>query len=552
MGRRIRWLGVVLIVCFGLILVQLTNIQFHRAAALKASTYNPRNSSARYDNLRGDILAADGTVLAQSVPAKAGAYKYQRVYPGGALYGEVVGYDSALWGTFGVEDTYNSQLSKHTQPATTIGQLLSPPGPTTDNVTLTIQPKLQQAAQTALNNIVSASGNKDGAVVAIDPTTGAVEAMYSSPSFDPTPLVSPFATVEDLGRLAQDKPDAEGFTARQPLSYGAIFFPGSTFKVITTSAVYDLKPALANYSFPTAPCISLPNSNKLLCNDGSSPATADPCGGNMSAMLPASCDPGYGELGLMLGGALLNQQAEAFGYNQVPPLDLPGVVASYFPSVADFSLCSAPSCVGPPGAALSAIGQEEVRVSALQNALVAAGIADGGVVMTPHVMAEIRQSNNGQLVTTYQPKPWVRATSQSTAAEVTVLMQAVATRGTATGRLTPSLNAAVKTGTAQTGLPDVYANTDDWMIGFAPANDPKIAVAVAVPYQQNISQGASVAGPIMNCMLTTALDVTDLEGVPSSCPAPAPAAPPTTAAPTHHDDGGQTVIRWLSRPTGAA
>ena len=532
MGRRIRWLGVVLILCFGLILLQLTNIQFHRAAALASSPYNLRNSADRFDNLRGDILAADGTVLAQSVPAKTGSYKYQRVYPGGALYGEVVGYDSALWGTFGVEDTYNTQLSKHAQSVTTIGQLLSPPAPTTDNVTLTIQPKLQQAAQTALNNIVSASGNKDGAVVALDPTTGAVEAMYSSPSFDPTPLVSPYSTVEDLGRLAQDKPDAEGFNARVPLSYGAIFFPGSTSKVITTSAVYDLKPALANYSFPTAPCISLPNSNKMLCNDGTTPANSSPCGGNMSAMLPASCDPGYGQIGLMLGGALLNQQAQAFGYNKVPPLDLPDVAASYFPSVADFTLCSAPSCVGPPGAALAAIGQENVRASALQNALVAAGIADGGVVMTPHVMAEIRQSDNGQLVTTYQPKPWLRATTQSTAAEVTVLMQAVATRGTAAGRLTPSLNAAVKTGTAQTGLLNVLTNTDDWMIGFAPANDPKIAVAVVVPYQQNISQGATVAGPIMNCMLTTALDVTNLEGVASACPAPVTAASSTTTTTT--------------------
>jgi peptidoglycan glycosyltransferase len=529
-GRRIRWLGIVLILCFGLILVQLTNIQFHRAAALSASQYNPRNSSAHTDNLRGDIFAADGTILAQSVPATAGAYKYQRVYPQGALYGEVVGYDSVQWGTFGVEQTYNTQLSKHTQPATTIGQLLSPPPPTTDNVTLTIQPKLQQAAQTALNNIDSAVGYKDGAVVAIDPTTGAVEAMYSNPSFDPTPLVSPYIKIENAGRAAQSAVDAEGFSARQPISYSEIFPPGSTFKVITTSTVFDLKPALANYSFPTAPCISLPNSNKLLCNDGSTPATADPCGGNMSAMLPASCDPGYGQLGLLLGGTLLNQQAEAFGYNQVPPIDLPDVVASNFPSVADFGLCA--TCVGPPGVAYSAIGQEDVAASALQNALVASGIADGGVVMTPHVMAEIRQADNGQLVTTYQPKPWLRATTQATAAEVTVLMQAVATRGTAAGRLSPGLNAAVKTGTAQTGRTDAAANTDDWMIGFAPANDPKIAVAVVVPYQEISTSGAEVAGPIMNCMLTTALDLTDLGGVGSACPAPAPAATPTTSSPT--------------------
>jgi peptidoglycan glycosyltransferase len=508
-------LGVVLILCFALILLQLTNIQFHRAAALANSAGNPRNAFKVYDNLRGDILASDGTtVLAQSVRSTQGLYKYQRIYPGKNLYSEVVGYDSFLYGTAGVEYQYNQQLSKHNQPASSLSDLLSPPPPSTDNVTLTLVPKLQQAAQTALSNIVSS--NKDGAVVALNPTTGAVLAMYSTPSFDPNSLASPMASIENLGRLAQSTKDAEGFSARQPISYSEIFFPGSTSKVVTSSAVYDLKPTLASFNYPDDQkdsCLTLPHSDKILCNDGTTPDNSSACGGTMVTMLPQSCDPGYGALGIQLGGPLLAEQAAAFGYNQVPPIDLPFVVASHFPTAADFSRTL------EPGVAYASIGQQDVQASALQNAMIAAAIANGGVVMTPHVMAQIRQQN-GQLVTTYQPKPWLRATTQQTAAQVTSLMQSVATAGTASGRLTPSLNAAVKTGTAQTGRTDPTSNTDDWMIGFAPANDPQVAVAVVVPYQEVSTSGAEVAGPIMNCMLTTALGVTDLQGVGSACPPP--------------------------------
>ena len=505
MGRRVRWLGLAMILCFTLVLAQLVNIQFRQASALDKKPDNPGNLADRFDNQRGDILAADGTVLAKSVPSTTGSYHYQRVYPTTpngalpALFSGVVGYSSILYGTSGVEYEYNDYLVPHSQPAQSLSQLLSPPPKTTDNVTLTIQPYLQQVAQQAVAQIPDA--NRDAAVVALNPRTGAVLAMYSNPNFDPNPLAAPDAKTQNAARYVDLTPDGEGFVPLVPLATQDRFFPGSTAKVITSSAVYDLKPSLIDFNYPNDPqdaCLKLPNSPKTLCNDGTDLSNSTPCGGTMVQMLPASCDPGYGALGLQLTG-LLTQQAQLFGYNSVPPIDLPSVISSSYPAADQISGSS------QAFAALTAIGQYNVQATALQNAMVAAGIANAGVVMTPHVMAQIRQSD-GTLVKTYTPTPYRRAVSAQTAAQVTSLMQSVAISGTAAGIFPSSLNVAVKTGTAQTSdtaAPSV-ANVD-WMIGFAPANNPIVAVAVVVPKQNKLSDGAGIAGPIMRAMLSAAL-----------------------------------------------
>jgi peptidoglycan glycosyltransferase len=498
MARRIGWVGIVLVLCFAVVLVQLVNVEFRRAPALANAPDNPRNQVNQYENNRGLIMASDGTVLAQSVPASSGPYKYMREYPGGPLYSQLVGYSSIFYGTSGIENEYNSSLVPHSQSAQSLSQLLSPPPPTTDNITLTVNPTLQAVAAKALASV--SNSNKDGAIVAINPTTGAIEAMYSSPTYDPNPLANPNVTaVEQPAWTAYNTKDAEGFFPLRPIATGEYFQPGSTSKIVTTAAVYNIDPALSSFSAIVEPCLTLPQSNKLLCNDGTDPTNSSACGGTIPNMLPPSCDPGYAQLGLALGGTDLSQQANDFGYNTVPPLDLPGVIASVFPGT------SGPNNIGPgnePFLAYAAIGQDYVQTTALQNALVAAGIADGGVIMTPHLMSQIRDAQ-GDIVSTFQPKPWLRATSQSSAAQIIPLMQAVASEGTASGTINLNLNPAVKTGTAQVG--NSANNTDDWMIGFAPANNPKIAVAVVVPFQGVSNSGAEVAGPIMNAMLSAAL-----------------------------------------------
>lgn len=504
MSRRIVWLGVVLILCFAVLLIQLTNVQFGEAKKLSDSPRNPVNVAQKYQNYRGEVLAADGTLLAQSKPApRGGDYKYYRYYPQGALYSGIVGYSSPYWGTAGVEESYDDALTPHAQPATTLEQLLSPPPKEPDSVVLTVEPYLQKVAAQAL--AADSDQYKDGAVVALDPRTGAVEAMYSTPNDNPNLLSAPdVATEIAAGQADFDRKDDEGFYPGRPMATFDAFPPGSTFKVVTSAAVYNLDQGLADFSalFPTG-CTApgqIPNTTKVVCNDSLSPP-GTPCGGTMVQMLPQSCDPGYAMLGLSLGATDLAEQAKLFGWNRRPPIDLPSASVSSFPSVA------AISPPNQPFLAYSAFGQGNVTATALQDAMVAEAIADGGSVMTPHVMAQIR--NNQQVaVQTYKPHVYTQATSPAAAAEVSSLMQGVVTAPDGTANkvgFAPSLDAAVKTGTAQTTAPDGAPASDDWMIGFAPANNPVVAVAVIVPYQQSSTSGAEVAGPIMNAMLSAAV-----------------------------------------------
>jgi peptidoglycan glycosyltransferase len=201
-------------------------------------------------------------------------------------------------------------------------------------------------------------------------------------------------------------------------------------------------------------------------------------------------------LGLALGAKDLTAMANAFGFNEVPPLDMPYVDASYFPTESHLA-------ANPPFLAYSAIGQEDVRATALQDALVASAIADGGAIMTPHLMSYI-SAPDGSIVKRYKDSVWKQPLTRSQASQIVPLMQDVVTSGTAYGvGFLPADDVAAKTGTAQTGK----GTTDDWMIAFAPATDPTIAVAVSVPSQGISVTGAEVAGPIMKCVIEGALAI---------------------------------------------
>ncbi len=513
MGRRIRWLGLVMVVALGLIVVQLVNIQLVKAKALSTSLENPRVSGQQDYNPRGTIYAADGTVLAKSVPVTVTPtsdyqYHYMRQYPDGPLFSGIVGYNSPLfYGTTGIEEQYNSDLSAHQEAPQTLSQLLfrEKLPVTTDDVTLTVEPSLQQQVWNALTTLPPGA-NKDGAVVVLDPKTGAVLAMVSNPTFDNNAMVSQSLAAEQFAYYGYNVPDAEGFRPLRPIATQEFFFPGSTMKVVTSTSVYNLKPSLANFNYPLALCQTFSDAPlNPLCD-------SHPCGGTMTIMLPQSCNPGYGELGVQVGVDTLRQQAQLFGYNAVPPIDLPNVIASQVQQL--------PANAQRDQADV-AIGQEFVKTTALQNAMVAAGIANGGVVMTPHLMSQIRDSK-GNVVTTYTPKPMPRSASTIAAQAVTSLMEGVANGSVpdatvAGGFFPPYLCAAVKTGTAQTALPN--QPTDTWMIGFAPANNPQVAVAVVVPLQSQESDGAHVAGPIMKAVLQAALPP---GSVSQPCTVPAP------------------------------
>jgi peptidoglycan glycosyltransferase len=482
-SRRLRILATILLLLFAVIVAQSANIQFFRGPSLNASANNPRNTNPSGNFPRGEILAANGTVLAYSVKQNNPYFPYRRVYPEGSLTSGVVGVSSPYYGVSGIEEEYNGLLAAHPQPPQSFEQLLAPTS-AADSVTLTLVPALQQVARSALKGI-------DGAAVALDPKTGNVLVMYSNPNYNPVPLTSPIYDVDTAARHLYNKPDSNGFPPLGLVATQQTFPPGSTFKVITTAAAVVSKPADLTKSFNSnrngGACTTLPNSNLLLCNSG-----GYPCGGDIAEMLPPSCDPGYALLGIDLGADYMFKAATSFGYNSTPPLDLPGTLPSYFPTAASFSN-------NIPGLAYSSIGQENVRSSALQDALVAAAVGNGGVMMTPHLMSFIT-APDGKILKRYKDSVWKTPLTAAQAAFIVPLMEKVVTGGTASGVGFPAqYDVAAKTGTAQTG--NVKKNTDDWLIAFAPATDPTIAIAVVVPYQPTQDFGATVAGPVVKALV---------------------------------------------------
>jgi peptidoglycan glycosyltransferase len=481
MNRQIRYVGAAMLVLFVALFVQLNYVQVVQAKKLSHDPRNTRIATRDFSQPRGDILSADGKVLAHSVPSND-IYKRLRTYPAGALFAQIVGYYSFTYGSDGVERQYDGQLSGRSVPISVqdLRHLLEPQD-RSETVTLTIDSRVQFAAATAL-------GNRPGAVVAIQPSTGAVLAMWSYPSFDNNPLVNHNPNV---AKQAWDAYQADALKPMLDRAFRDRFFPGSTFKLVTASAVYDHQPDLATKVYPVLGALPLPNTNHLsLSNFG-----GERCGGSLPVLLTVSCNTGFAQVGLDLGAANLAAEANAFGFNQRPPLDLPGPAASNFPPVSAFAQ-------DLPGLAKSAIGQQDVSATPLEMALVAAGLANGGVIMRPHVLQNIKDSE-GRVVQSYQPQPWLTATSPATALTMKGLMIQVVQAGTGTAARIPGIQVAGKTGTAQTGNNTVHT----WFVAFAPADAPKVAVAVLVENQpaSNDFTGGQIAAPIAKQVIQAAL-----------------------------------------------
>ncbi|HEY1636479.1 MAG TPA: penicillin-binding transpeptidase domain-containing protein [Acidimicrobiales bacterium] len=480
MDRQIRLLGLGLVVLFVVLFLQLNNLQVLQASKLSNASGNIRKVLDDFSRARGVIQTSDGVVVAKSTPTND-IYKFQRQYPEGPLFAQITGYFSFVYGSSGVERTYSSQLAGRTLPLQHLSDLLTTRS-NTDDVTLTISNQLQQVVANAL-------GPRSGSVVVLNPTNGSVLAMYSNPTFDPNPLSSHNQNVQ---RNAWNLYQLDPTQPMLPRAYRRGYAPGSTFKVVTSSAALDRDPLLATKDYPQESSIPLPQTNQTLSNFGH-----ETCGGTLPDLLKFSCDTGFGQMGLDLGPDNLSAEAMAFGFDKVPPLDLPAVATSTFPPASAFAQ-------NKPGLAYSAIGQQDVTATALQMGLVASGIANGGVINAPHVMSEIRD-NQGRQVQSFGTKPWQQATSQATAGTVRDDMVGVVNGGTATAVALPNVQVAAKTGTAQTST---GAGNNNWLIGFAPADNPQVAVAVVVPAQTGLGSdttGAQIAGPIFKTVLQAAL-----------------------------------------------
>lgn len=486
MGRRIRWFGLAMVICFSALLLQLDNIQGIQAKKYQGESNNPITIQDEYAKPRGRIVSSDGVTVAKSIPTPNNPYyKYEREYPTGGLFAQIVGFTSYKYGTTtGIEAEYDKQLTFRTQPFRNLKDLLTTEQGT-DTIVLTVNDTLQKLAQQAL-------GGKDGAVVVLDPSNGNVLAMYSNPTFDPNALASPNSSTEsNEWTNVYNHQTSFGMDNGYPMAlYGLP--PGSTFKVITSAAAYDHDPSLTTKQYPLQSSFVVPGSGGRLLHN----ASDEVCGGTFQEMLPESCDTGYAQVGLDLGAPFLVEEADAFGFGAEPPIDLP--TSTYAESTLGESAIELEE--NQPYLAYSAIGQLNVRATPLEMAMVASAIADDGVIMKPHLMLRILDPNLN-VVQSYQPAKWVTATSPQTAASISQLMQGVVTnpKGTAYGIFPSSWDVAAKTGTAQTGQGNT--STTDWMIAFAPASHPKVAIAVVVPDQPQSASGAAVSGPILRQVL---------------------------------------------------
>jgi peptidoglycan glycosyltransferase len=484
MDRSIRRLGVFLMLLFVVLFAQLNYVQVFRADDLNTRTTNSRPVDVTFSQPRGNVSTADGVLLARSVETDT-FYQYQREFPEGDLYAHTTGYFNYAFGATGVERAYNEELSGRTPSLQleSVGDLFVQRDRTA-NVRLTLRSDVQQAARDAL-------GEQQGTVVALDPRSGGVLAQWSFPSFDPNPLSS--HDIEASVAVRDLLTEAPG----QPLlakSYREIYPPGSTFKVVTGSVgVESGEVTPTSPTYPEISSLGLPQTNRALPNFGGSS-----CGGTLFTILARSCNTSFARMGLDIGGPAMIEGAEAFGFNQTLPFDLPAV-DSRFPTV-DFER-------ELPSLAQSAIGQNDVAATPLQMALVAAGLANDGVIMEPRVLDEVRDGE-GEVVERLGPTAWQRATSPETAAIMRDAMREVVATGSATRLQIDGVDVGAKTGTAQFG-PGAPLRSHAWVIAWAgpPGEEPEVAVAVIVEGQEGASEqtGGVIAAPIARQVIEAAL-----------------------------------------------
>jgi peptidoglycan glycosyltransferase len=470
-NKPIRTISVFCLLLFLALLVNSTYLMYVRADDLAADPKNRRVVTEAFSRERGAILVGREPV-ARSVPSDD-RYDYQRTYPQPFRYAPVTGYFSYFTQT-GIERSQNEVLSGDDDRlfVARLVDMLSNAEPQGGNVQLTLDADAQVAAFEGLRAI---GEDVQGAVVALEPSSGKVLAMVSSPTFDPNRLAS-----HDLGRVLDAAERLEDDPA-QPLVNRAISTtlpPGSTFKLVTAAAAIESGSYDSETTVPGGYQYQLPQSTTKIGNDG-----GGNCGGNrisMTQALAVSCNVTFLTLANELGAETMREQAEAFGFNDTQLTDLPGQAASRYPGDLD-----------APQTAMSGIGQSSVTATPLQMAMVAAGIANNGVVMKPYVVDEVRAPNLDVLDKT-DPAEYSRAVSQNTADELTEMMVATVETGTAGNAAIPGLRVAGKTGTAQS-TPDrpPYA----WFVSFAPADDPQVAVAVLV--EASDTPRESIAGGVL-------------------------------------------------------
>lgn len=499
MNTPLRRVSIAMMVMVVLLMINDMYVQVIKADSYANNPLNQRTILTEYSQQRGTITASDGTPLAKSV-ATTDTYKYLRQYPAGPMYAPVTGYFSQLYGTSGMERIQNSILNGTDDRlfVRRLSDLITGRTPSGGNVQLTIDPKIQAAAY---NGMVSAGYT--GAAVAIQPSTGQILAMVSNPSYDPNGLASHDTTTQSNTWASLNPTSTTSPLIDQAIS--AAYQPGSTFKlIVATAALNNNVDQENNDDLPNSPAITLPGTSTQLHNFDNEVCPGGSGNGmvSMKDAIAHSCNTAFATLAGRVGASNLAAQAQKFGFG----------------SGFSIPLSTATSCLGPashgncmnilngtPGLYQSGIGQLNVQETPLQNALVAATIANGGVEMQPQLVKAVL-APDFSTIQGFTPQVMNQnVMSPQVAQELTDMMEASEQNSGNANKL-PNITIASKTGTAEHGNDPKNTQPYGWYVAFVPGKDIAVAVVVTSGGSFDLATiGAKVAAPIARLMINAAV-----------------------------------------------
>ncbi|MDK1346079.1 penicillin-binding transpeptidase domain-containing protein [Streptomyces sp. 378] len=482
MNKTIRRASVFALLLVLALLIRATWVQFYEGRALADDKDNRRNAIETYSAPLGNIIVG-GRSVTGSAPTKTGDLKYKRTYTDGPLYAAVTGYASQAYAPTQLEGIYTDLLNGTDSRLKSVMDTLTNQRAEPGNVVTTIDPDVQKAAYEAL-------GDKKGGAVAIDPKTGKILAVVSTPSYDPSSLTGANTAGAAWQRLTSD-PDKPlvNRALRQPLP------PGSTFKLVVAAAALEdgLYTSVDERTDSPDP-YTLPGTSRELTNENpNAPCT----NATIRTALEYSCNNVFAKMAVKLGQDKVKAMAEKFGFND-DRLDVP--VRAYTSVY--------PSDMYPSQTALTGIGQFDVTATPLQMAMVSAAMANGGKLVSPHMVAQITDSG-GDVLEDYDGAGSKQIVSSSTAEQLQSAMETVVNKGTGTNAQVPGATVGGKTGTAQHGENNSqvpYA----WFTSYGKSDSSGKEVAVAVVVEQSDAARSEVSGnglaaPVAKAMMQAAL-----------------------------------------------
>ncbi|APF40974.1 peptidoglycan D,D-transpeptidase FtsI family protein [Neomicrococcus aestuarii] len=479
MNQAIRNTWIAALALFLLVMGSLTYVQFFAAGDLNANALNTRQLYREFDLPRGAILV-DGEPIAESVATEGGDFSYQRKYLEPELYAHLTGFYSLAYGTRHLESTLNKELSGQSDSLFYDRMVNLLTGGTNEgaSVELTIEGDLQQAVYDALPDGMQATA------IVTDPSTGDILAMASKPSYDPN-LLSVHSTSQATANMAEIL-ETTGLSPNINPAIGHLIAPGSTFKLIPLIAALESGKYNVDDTYANPTEITLPGTSTTLSNF-SEGICANQTTADLDFIIAQSCNTPFVTMSETVGEDAIRATAERFGFAQEFQIPM-RVTASVFPEDIDAAQL-----------AMSSIGQYNTKATPLQMNMVAMGIANDGVVMKPNIIEKVTAADL-RVLQEPQPEQLSVATTKEVADDVTELMRQPVLSGTAMGAAVDGVDLAAKTGTADIGTSGLV---NGWITGFAPADNPQVAITVVVErisYDESRGTSSSIMKKILEAV----------------------------------------------------